>query len=320
MTHAIAFALAGLGGFNAHGAGFLTAARKLGVTPDLVTATSGQIIVLAEWLRSPDADLKALLINPSRPSGVAGTLLTALTGDAGIFRPATLEYWQRWSRFPKTPADFAAQLFPAQEFVPLRSQGDFEAVAAQLNAAPFGVVFNAYDPEQGLGVLFGNARASKLWSDGALRPITAEAVAASLWLDLYGFDGRPGGLVDGAYHRPCIVAELHAFERIFVARPLAQGWRGKVPKSWFDMQDWQTEMWFSAGYAAEVADMRRINTLIDRGGLTDTQYRKIDLIEVATRHPAGYFNYFSERPEVFDEAYRTALEALGPYAQTANSR
>jgi hypothetical protein len=46
-----AFALAGLGGFNAHGAGFLAAASKCGVVPDLVTATSGEIVVLADWLQ-----------------------------------------------------------------------------------------------------------------------------------------------------------------------------------------------------------------------------------------------------------------------------
>lgn len=43
MPRTLAFALAGLAGFNAHGAGFLTAARQLGVKPDLVTASSGQI-------------------------------------------------------------------------------------------------------------------------------------------------------------------------------------------------------------------------------------------------------------------------------------
>ena len=37
----LAFALAGLGGFNAHGAGFLQAARDNEMEPDLVTATSG---------------------------------------------------------------------------------------------------------------------------------------------------------------------------------------------------------------------------------------------------------------------------------------
>jgi hypothetical protein len=46
-----AFALAGLGGFNAHGAGFLTAASACEVVPDLVTATSGQIVVLVAWLQ-----------------------------------------------------------------------------------------------------------------------------------------------------------------------------------------------------------------------------------------------------------------------------
>jgi hypothetical protein len=49
-----AFALAGLGGFNAHGAGFLTAARDCKVKPTLITATSGQIVVLADWLQGKD--------------------------------------------------------------------------------------------------------------------------------------------------------------------------------------------------------------------------------------------------------------------------
>lgn len=47
----IAFALAGLGGFNAHGAGFLAAASDCEVVPDLITATSGQIVVLSDWLQ-----------------------------------------------------------------------------------------------------------------------------------------------------------------------------------------------------------------------------------------------------------------------------
>ena len=53
----LAFALAGLGGFNAHGAGFLQAARDNKVEPDLVTATSGQIVVLAAYLKGAK-DLK----------------------------------------------------------------------------------------------------------------------------------------------------------------------------------------------------------------------------------------------------------------------
>jgi len=308
MTTRLAFALAGLGGFNAHGAGFLTAAREFGVKPDLVTATSGQIIVLGEWLRG--TDLKNFLIDTSRSQGPIGTLLTACVGDPGIFRAAVPEYWRRWTRWPATPSEFAASLFPAQEFVPLRSDSYLSGIAELLNAAPFGVVFNTYDPIQGTGALFGNTAAGPLWSDEALRPITGAAVGAALWLSLYGFEGLPGGLMDGAYQRPCIVAELHSFDRIYAVRPLAQGWRGKVPASWFDVQDWQCEMWFSAGYAAEVADMQRINRLIDKSALADPRYRKIELIEIATDHPAGYFNYFTERPQVFDAAYRKARDVL----------
>jgi hypothetical protein len=310
MAFNLAFALAGLGGFNAHGAGFLTAARELGVLPDLVTATSGQIIVLAEWLRNPEANLEALLIDPDRPPGALGTLATALTGDPGIFRPATQEYWRRWGLWPRSVEEFAAALFPAQEYVPLRSAAYLADIADLLSDAPFGVVFNAYDPERGVEVLYGNERAVEFWTDSRLEPITGKAVSSALWLSLYGFVGRPGGLMDGAYFRPCIVAELHPFARIFTARPLAEGWRGKAPTSWFDVQDWQCEMWFSAGYKAEVADMQRINKLIDSGALKDKRYRKIELIEVAAKHPAGYFNFFTERASVFHDAYREAKAAF----------
>ena len=58
----LAFALAGLGGFNAHGAGFLQAARDNNIEPDLVTATSGQIVVLAAYLKGAK-DLKKGLID-----------------------------------------------------------------------------------------------------------------------------------------------------------------------------------------------------------------------------------------------------------------
>jgi hypothetical protein len=64
------------------------------------------------------------------------------------------------------------------------------------------------------------------------------------------------------------------------------------------------------GYAAKVADMERINQLIEEGALTDPRFRKIQLIEIATDHPAGYFNYFTERPQVFDAAYDKAREIL----------
>ena len=317
MATDIAFALAGLGGFNAHGAGFLTAAGKLGITPDLVTATSGQIIVLGEWLRG--TDLETLLVDPNRSSGVLGTVMTAFSGDRGIFRPAVSEYWQRWMTVPKSWAELPARLLPAEQYVPLRSKAYLGEIAALLEGAKFGVVFNAYDLDEGEGVLFGNAIAKTLLKDVQLLQITEEAIESALWLSLYGFNGLPNGRMDGAYFRPCVIAELQDFDKVFAVRPLAQGWVGKTPQSWFDVQDWQTEMWFSAGYKAEVAEMKRINKLIEDGSLKDPDYKKIELIEVCTNRPAGYFNFFTERPEVFKEAYDEAMKKLEPHAKARPS-
>jgi hypothetical protein len=311
MGRTLAFALAGLGGFNAHGAGFLTAARELNVRPDLVTATSGQIVVLGEWLRG--TDLKAFLVKPDEPKGPLGTAITALTGDPGVFRPAIPEYWERWQRWPVTYKDWAAALFPAQEYISLRSQQYLGQIADQLNASATGVTFITYDPKNGIGTLYGNDASRGMLEGVPLERITAQAIASALWLSLYGFDNLPNDQMDGAYYRSCIVAELHDFDTIFAVRPLAQGWRGKVPSSWFDVQDWQCEMWFSASYRAEVADMMRINELIQKKLVTDQKYKFISLIEVATERPAGYFNFFSERSDVFDAAYQESKKKLQTY-------
>lgn len=65
--------------------------------------------------------------------------------------------------------------------------------------------------------------------------------------------------------------------------------------------------------------MQRINQLIEIGALTDPRYRKIELIEIATNHPAGYFNFFTERPQIFDAAYHKALEALEAHVTDVRS-
>ena len=133
---------------------------------------------------------------------------------------------------------------------------------------------------------------------------------SALWLSLYGFADIPNRQMDGAYHRSCIVSELHNFDRVIVCRPLANGWSGDTwPKSYFDVQDWNTEMWFSVGYKAEVDAMKRINSLIELGAINDPSYKLVDIQEVEPTTPAGYFNYFIERGSVFEDA-RSKADAL----------
>ena len=94
----IAFALAGLGGFNAHGAGFLAAATKCGVVPNLVTATSGQIVVLANWLAG--RDLQESLISAGNAADPLAQVRAVLFGDPGVFRPAYVEALARFTAWP----------------------------------------------------------------------------------------------------------------------------------------------------------------------------------------------------------------------------
>jgi hypothetical protein len=341
-----AFALAGLGGFNAHGAGFLTAASKYNWVPDLVTATSGQILVVADWLRGKD--LRKSLIDAQRASNPLAQLQTALLGYPGVFRPAYGEAMQRFWTVPGVTdslIDIVADRFlPAQEYVSTRDEAFFREVAqtfnerARIGTSEIGIVFNAYDLSTGHAVLYGNRRAqeqlpkksalprAKSESDvrytklehleTEVRAITPEAVKAALWLSLYGFDGLPNGQMDGAYHRSCLVSELHEFSRVFVARPLANGWIGRRPGNWFEVQDWQCEMWFSVGYKAEVDALQRINQLLDMHLLSDTKFRKVELYEIEPDTPAGYFNYFIERGVVFDRAFERADQIFGTLAQS----
>ncbi len=329
----LAFALAGLGGFNAHGAGFLQAARDNGIKPDLVTATSGQIVVLAAYLKGA-TDLKKGLIDKALEHNPLAQLRIALLGYPGVFEPAVTEAVARILTPPFFGLGinfFADRFLPAQLYKPTRTAEIIKELSDTLNDSPIGVIFNTYDPRTSAGVLCGNDAARERMKtetsisilpdqrsrdshiakssgkEQAILSITPMAIESALWLSFYGFANIPNGQMDGAYNRSCILSELHNFDRVIVCRPLANGWGNHtLPENYFDVQDWNTEMWFSVCYKAEVDAMKRINSLIESGVITDRKYKLVDLLEIEPETPAGYFNYFVERDSVFEDARRKA--------------
>src|SRR5215470_10942463 len=96
----IAFALGGLAGNNAHGAGFLEAALKKQVEPTMLSFTSGQILWVSRYLacrKSGTTGLRALLaedIEQVRAFHAADLDLAKLSlwGKPGVFRPAGADY------------------------------------------------------------------------------------------------------------------------------------------------------------------------------------------------------------------------------------
>jgi hypothetical protein len=124
---------------------------------------------------------------------------------------------------------FAKRYLPAQLYKPTRTAETIEELADTLNESRIGVVFNAYNPATGEGVLFGNDAARErmrtktsisvlsgqrsrdpriakpIGKELAIFAITPMAIESALWLSLYGFADIPSRRMDGAYHRSCIL-------------------------------------------------------------------------------------------------------------------
>jgi hypothetical protein len=96
----IGFALGGLAGNNAHGAGFLHGALQAGLEPSMISCTSGQIFWVYQYLlaRTGDHDLvrRAFYKEIEELHRLCNINLdftrVALLGRPGVFRPAYYEY------------------------------------------------------------------------------------------------------------------------------------------------------------------------------------------------------------------------------------
>jgi hypothetical protein len=191
MATQTAFALAGLGGNNAHGAGFLAAAQEVargrgepsGILPglDMISCTSGAIATTASYLRGGDlrAELEDRIAAIRRatmlPDGAWADSLrlpvvTLGTGVPGVFGP----YWQAitehlwryaadqvtrsWQTIPAPPTfdDFLDLWYPARTLVPELPAEFFEHTAATFNNSHIGVACNSFDPGAGIEYLYIN--------------------------------------------------------------------------------------------------------------------------------------------------------------------
>lgn len=186
-----AFALAGLGGSNAHGSGFLAAAAQVardrggtdGLLPglEMISCTSGAIASTATYLRGGDlreelaqriaAVERATAWLPrgrwAEPLRIAA--VTGWTGLPGVFGgvaqaypSAVLRALGRLARSgrgwlsPLDPQDIADVALPARMFVPELTDAFFEQTAQTLAGSPVGVACNSFDPRAGVEYLYVN--------------------------------------------------------------------------------------------------------------------------------------------------------------------
>jgi hypothetical protein len=321
----VGMALGGVGGFNAHDAGVLAAAHECELRPDIITCTSGAIFWTHLFLTNPGGIRDEVQRQADAVKGV-NALQVAVLGYPGVFRPAYASYWARWfdPRWGPLVRGLFDRLFPAQLYEPTGPKEIFDQMAADLVGTPTPVMFNAYAVKSGRELVFCNDAAFGFIGRSSPErrkrkhvipgedmsteylPIDGEAVRAALWLSLYGFSHRYQGeiTIDGAYQRQLIMSELTDCDVIYAIKPQASAWRDRAPGNYFEVQDFNTEMWLNTSFAAEVAGLWAAKRDPARGPIQ---------IEPITMHrPLGYFNYFVERLPNYSEGYEQAKEIFQP--------
>ena len=334
-----AIALGGLAGNNAHGAGFLEALRRSGKRPQMVSCTSGQILHVAKWLQGVDmAAFFEESMQQTQPFGNwldANLIYKQVSANSQVIRPSTSEFptdlmgnvtrsWiQAWTD-PKNFSVFRAlsNVMPARSLVPAFPPDFYSDIAEPMNDTEIGVMFNAYNFDDGHEYVYMNEAALKLtgkslgthksksWIE--YRPITAATAEQALYLYQYGFKDSTQ-TVDGAYSRDVVLSEIpsenNEIDRIAAVRPQPDNWLGGPPMSNVELQSLQTQVGFNATYIAERERIRLMNRL--SGQLKwDTQPKPISILELPLAEPRTWWDYVVESEQIFRSAYWRGAELV----------
>lgn len=192
QTHKIAFALGGLAGNNAHGAGFLEAALKKHVELTMISFTSGQILWVSHYLacrKAGTTGLRALLaedIEQIRAFHSADLDLAKLSlwGKPGVLRPAGAAYvadaWRNASvamrhllleQRDQFVARRLLEVWPCRLLVPDFPDSFFADISKTFNdEKKIGLAFNSYNPHDGCERVYLNDQARRLLGQKASDP------------------------------------------------------------------------------------------------------------------------------------------------------
>lgn len=198
----VSFALTGLAGNNAHGAGFLAAALDRNLTPKMISCTSGQIWWVYLFLGalgrengdSLGAELDRIIREaepyPSRDLNLFHLMVTGIPdvmrlafGEAAldvgrnamraggrIARDCLLAWFRAYlgaiGPAAKSAAPFLLGEFtripPARSMICLFSQDFYEKIAKRFNKSKIAISFNTFDPKAGTEVVHMNDEALRL--------------------------------------------------------------------------------------------------------------------------------------------------------------
>jgi predicted acylesterase/phospholipase RssA len=326
----LALALQGIGGMNSFAAGVLQTLRKEGVKPDLISATSGSILSAYYFLqKDPNAIEKYYgEYFKSDENGIPTFFKFMQYASLGIpnkFSPNYLNVFERFrDNWPFLKLEeWINFYFPNKIYKSEFPQQFFDDIANCFSTnEEVGIIMNAYNVNNDQAVLYVNERALNTMEltkkkNFEIKPITPDGVRACLQLLQYGdFKGE----YDGAYqYNPALFPLVVADEIILVTvEPLG---KSLAPiDNYFDIEDFQLKMLFKNALYAELNEISQINKLLEYGNKlvrpeSETKpYKEYKPIKVQTIQPTihrGYFDYFVETPEFYQDGVSQAKKFIG---------
>jgi hypothetical protein len=305
----------------------------------MVSCTSGQILHVAKWLQGVDIQqFFEASMEQTQPFGNwldANLIYKQLSANSQVIRPSTAEFpldvmaaiGRSWTRAWTDPQNFSVfremyNVMPARSLVPAFPANFYSDISDALNDSEIGVVFNAYNFEEGREIVYMNKVALKLTgkkvgphvSKGWInyQPITAATAEQALYLYQYGFKNSTQ-TVDGAYVRDVVLSEIPSgnndIDRIAAVRPQPDNWLGGPPMSNVDLQSLQTQVAFNATYIGERERIFLINRLA--GELKrDPPLKQVAILELPLAEPRTWWDYVVESEQIFRSAYWRSVELV----------
>lgn len=330
------FALGGLGASNLHGLGFLHAAMRKDIIPNMISCTSGQVHAVWKYLQAKNASLakhhsgikdledlardyaNQIEIKPKLPFPEIANDLSGLTF-------ASIKHLMDIESFKANPFGYFVNItlnnMPARTLAATIQGEVLQEMSDEFNReTTIAIAFNSYNPREGVEHVYLNPCAAELL-DRSLpstssfrktanhrteyRAITPNGILDALWIYEYGFQGREH--VDGAYFRQVMLSELSRAKTIFVARPIQWKWTAPLPITFGEREELKTDVFFNAAYYGERFRIELLNRLLENGALDEAfisreGYHKIDFYEIEPKTPKPFVGYFSEAITMFLEA------------------
>ncbi len=296
----VAFAVGGLGGNNAFGAGFLQSALDNDIKPAMITCTSGQIWWVSKYVQVAQREVSGpprdclrkeleKFVESTEPyhQRDLDMCYMGLHGKKGMMRTAFPEFILDTMKntigaferiLQQGPKVFLTRElmseWPVRVLIPRFSDEFFANISDVFNDCNIGIAFNSYDPNEGMEIVHLNPKAKELLdkkpgeksahrSRTLYKDIKPEYVRNGLWLFQYGFEEC--SIIDGCYFRGVMLSEAAVAENVFVARPINYKWIGKLPTNYIENEDLKTEVFFNGSYQGERDKIQLVNKLIEDG-------------------------------------------------------